>query len=395
MPKNQALITFRPAQLYEGKEWYIAYYIVNPATEKMERKKIKLNHIKTITERKRFAKQLIHELNTKLYNGWNPFEEQFSSKGFKLLNDTLDIYLSSKLKELRPDSRRSYSSFVKSLKLWLVKSGNAKMYAVKFNKENALDFLESKNQEGISNLTYNNYRAFFTILWNWLCEHKYTSSNPFATIKKKLKEQKNRVIIHPELRNEILEYLESEDYNFAMVCLFVFHTLLRPKEITFLKPSCFNLFNQTIYLPGEGAKNKNERIITIPDAFMPYLVEWNFNGAANGDYIFGEHLNPGKKRADARLFGKKWEKLRKELNLDLSQKLYSLRDSGIVQMLNDGISPEEIMKQADHSSLEMTTIYAKHANPKGSQQIKSSSTGFSGNKKQLFDNDNTRLNNVQ
>jgi integrase len=57
-------------------------------------------------------------------------------------------------------------------------------------------------------------------------------------------------------------------------------------------------------------------------------------------------------------------------------KLYSLRDSGIIQMLQDGISPEEVMKQADHSSLEITTIYVKHANPSGSEQIKKKGSKF-------------------
>ncbi|MDF1550435.1 MAG: hypothetical protein P1P88_21610, partial [Bacteroidales bacterium] len=40
---------------------------------------------------------------------------------------------------------------------------------------------------------------------------------------------------------------------------------------------------------------------------------------------------------------------------------YSLRDSGIIQMLRDGRSPKEVMEAADHSSIEVTNNYVKVA----------------------------------
>lgn len=53
------LKSFSPAQLYKGKEWYIGYYAFNPETEKLERKKIKVNKIKSVREREAYAKELI------------------------------------------------------------------------------------------------------------------------------------------------------------------------------------------------------------------------------------------------------------------------------------------------------------------------------------------------
>jgi integrase len=60
----------------------------------------------------------------------------------------------------------------------------------------------------------------------------------------------------------------------------------------------------------------------------------------------------------------------------MSIKFYSLRDSGIIQMLEQGISAEYVRQQADHSSLDMTTIYSKHARPEGIEQIKHKIKGF-------------------
>jgi integrase/recombinase XerD len=49
---------------------------------------------------------------------------------------------------------------------------------------------------------------------------------------------------------------------------------------------------------------------------------------------------------------------------------YSLKDTGIVQMLIDGVPAIEVRNQAGHSSLEQTNQYAKYAYPKGSDFIK-------------------------
>jgi len=66
MSKNQVLLNFKPAQLYVGKEWFVAYYVINPATQKLDRKKIKLNRIDSIPERRKYANHIIQELNKKL-----------------------------------------------------------------------------------------------------------------------------------------------------------------------------------------------------------------------------------------------------------------------------------------------------------------------------------------
>ena len=68
-------LQFKPAQYFQGKDCYVGYYVINPFTKKMVRKKIKLNHISSARERKRYGTRLAFEINTKLYDGWNPFLE--------------------------------------------------------------------------------------------------------------------------------------------------------------------------------------------------------------------------------------------------------------------------------------------------------------------------------
>ena len=49
---------------------------------------------------------------------------------------------------------------------------------------------------------------------------------------------------------------------------------------------------------------------------------------------------------------------------------YSLRDSGITAMQRTGVLADQVRGQADHSSLEITSIYTKHANGKASEDSK-------------------------
>ena len=51
----------------------------------------------------------------------------------------------------------------------------------------------------------------------------------------------------------------------------------------------------------------------------------------------------------------------KALNLPKEMQLYSLRNTGIYEMLKSGIDDLSVMQHADHSSLDITTIYANHA----------------------------------
>lgn len=376
MSEKSSLFTFKPAQLHTGKEWFVYYYVVNPATGKLDRKRIKLNRIKSVKERRKFANGLIHEINQKLYNGWNPYLEEHSPRGYTKLNDVLDTFYNSKSRQLRPDSLRSYRSFIKTFRTWMEKTDRMNMYSANFKKFDTIEFMDYIESKGMTNKTWNNYKTFFSNLFNWMIEHQYAAVNHFSELKKRSRQEKGRIIIDPETRELIKDHLKHKDYDFLIVCMLVFHALIRPKEIANLKPANFDLYNQTIMVSGTFSKNKKDRIATIPDALMTYLAAWNFNGANKDQYIFAEDFLPGTTPINARRFSKKWDRLRKDLDLPMEMKLYSLRDSGIVQMLNDGISPDEVMKQADHANLETTTTYAKHANPEGSAQIKSRNSSF-------------------
>ncbi|MDX1642018.1 MAG: hypothetical protein R3220_09995, partial [Balneolaceae bacterium] len=145
MSKNQNLNSkraFIPAQLYTSpQEWFIYYSCLDPKTNSLKRKKIKINRIKSIAERKRYARWMIEEINGKLYSGWNPFLEEECSNGMTLLTIAIRKFINRKEKELRPGSMRSYYSYSDIFEKWLKENEMEDVFAVNFASHHAIQFM--------------------------------------------------------------------------------------------------------------------------------------------------------------------------------------------------------------------------------------------------------------
>lgn len=377
--KSKNSLWFLPASLSKGKEWIVMYWVENPANGNKVRKRVKINRIKSIAERGKYAKKIIHEINEKLYSGWNPFLEEIAVRGFDSLQVAMDDFLNVKKRELRHTSYRTYKSKNTILFDWLKENNLEQLHCISFTPSHALNFSRwLYDERQLSNRTFNNYIKHFDQTFEWLISNEYLTINPFSNIKMKAKEAKERIEIDGYHRRRILEYFKKSDQNMYMVSLMVYYTLLRPVEIMQLKPSNFNLKNQTISVSSAMSKTNTQRVCTIPDVMLAELKLWNFNQAKANQYIFGPQFLPADTHWDPREFSRKWAYMRDDIKIPKKMQLYSLRDTGIIQLLSDGVAPQEVMRQAGHSSLDMTTVYLKHANPKGSEQIKKKASSFRG-----------------
>jgi len=141
----------------------------------------------------------------------------------------------------------------------------------------------------------------------------------------------------------------------------VYSALIRPKEITNLRVSDVNFSDKTVCVNSNVAKNHNTRYVALTDEILndlTYIKDYK-----KDMFLFSQTMMPGYVKANNSKYGKMWSKLRNELKLDKTMQLYSLRDSGITDMLKSGIDPLTVKQHADHHSLEMTTLYSKHADP--------------------------------
>lgn len=374
---NKVMVDYIPAQLHKTKNgWYIDYYAFHHGEMKLHRKQVRLNKIKSITERSRFAKRLVQKINQKLNEGWNPFIEQEAPKSFFRLSQAIKSFKNDK-RNLRPDSLRAYNNFLKLFQEWSEARFNTDTFIINIDGNVAVNYMEDMWKRDIATRRYNNYLRFQILLWNWLIEHKFTKANPFQSIKKKKESNKKRIMdIAQEDRIKIRDYLRMHNKQYLAIVFLAFHTLLRPKEITFLKARNIDLKKQVIYISGSFSKNHNDRIATIPNVMVPLLKEILFY-VRKDDFIFTDNnFNPGKKQATRRYISRYWESLRNHLEIKKEVQFYSLRDSGIIQKLRDGLDPKTVMELADHSSLEITNKYVKMAATKGNVEAMEKITKF-------------------
>ena len=69
----------------------------------------------------------------------------------------------------------------------------------------------------------------------------------------------------------------------------------------------------------------------------------------------------------------------------MTLQFYSLKDTGITNMLEDGVATNEVQGQADHSSLEMTSVYARKVTPRSKIDIRKKPKAFAQKKKKDAD----------
>lgn len=366
---------FYPAYLSIGKEWVIVYHVFNPYTNEMQRYRMRLNHIKSVTERRKIARTLITEINNKLFNGWNPCIKEENKVMFITMFDLIALYKKSKFAELEDNSKRSYESFLQKLSLYVEKI-NKEMYAHNFSAIHASNIMLSI-KEKVSHRTYNNYLQFFKILFNWFVEHNYMQVNPFAKLQpvsKKLCKKKRISFTRKEI-HDLVEFLNKKHPRFSVVCQLIYYCLLRPDDIVELRKSSFDLERNLIYIRAEETKNQKDSYRVIPSVMDETLKSLGIEDMKDTDYLFGDTKNysllPSSKQLCPRKLSRIWSDfVRPKMNWGMEYQLYGLKDTGITNMLADGISPAFVQGQADHYSLEVTNKYVHTRTPEGYEQIR-------------------------
>lgn len=362
--KPTAYIDYVPAKLHDkGDPWYISYYIKDPDTKKKRRYRIKLNHIKPISERRKAARGIIADINEKLSLGWTPSYEECAPESAVKAFDLMDTFLKAKEKESEVNTMKSYRSYVKILKTWLLKKGfDPESYINAFTRLTATRFMNSVDEnEKICAQTYNNYLRFYIIMFNWMKEKQYIADNPFDGIKrksKKLTKKVRRTLTHEELE-KLWTFLDKENKGFKLAAMLCYMCLMRPKEIVLLKCGDIDMERHVIHVRGEIAKNDNDSDRTIPDKLMQLLQEFDLS---HPDWFLlsGKmfEFTPGPKQIWSQRITGYWDKhVRPACGFAREQQFYSLKDSGITNMISQGIPVSFVKEQADHSSLAMTSIY--------------------------------------
>ena len=360
--------------------WLIEYYVINPSTSNKQRFVIKLNKLRKRFDRlsdfKKFANAIVIKYNCQLAGGWTPFGENQNSRYFTPLVDVVNEYIAEKSKELRPNSVRCYKFFASVFIAWIQKNVPG-IQICNFNKVLAVRFMDYIfNDRGLTDKSWNNFLKSSRAFFSWAVGKCYAKENPFVSMKMKRESEKKRCLIPVETRKRITEWCTNNNIGMLMVCELVYSSLIRPNEITGLRIGDIDLRTGVVHVRPEVSKTHYGRFSAISPQLDELFRSMHIEKYDSSLHLFGKGYKPSATPLVRSRFSKDWIKMRNALGLPEEMQLYSLRDTGINEMIKAGIDPLTVMQHADHHDLSMTTKYANHIDPNLVETIRKKAPGF-------------------
>ena len=368
MPKNNKqssiipMVAFKPAELRIGTDWLIVYYAKDPQSDKLVRFRNRVPKMSNKKERLRFAQKMIDTLNEQLYSGWSPYMGNLTE--VKTINYCFDYYLKTLSKELsdgvkRKSTYNNYKYFITSFTEYLsIYQKNVKFISdiSTLICDHFLDRIYIEKEK--SARTYNFYLMCMRTFFNFCLSKGFIKESPVKNTKTKSIKEKTRVVLN-EKEKAKLALLKEENFHFYVFCMTTYYCFIRPNELKKLKVENVNIEKNYITIPSSISKNRKTENVTIPNIFIEELKE--HIGIASKDlFLFGKKFVPGK-QAVTNLFYH-WENVRKKYGFRKEVQFYSLKDTGITDMLNAGVPAIKVRDQARHSDLKITEIYTARNN---------------------------------
>jgi integrase len=351
----------------------VEYYVHDPVTDRMVRKRIRVNKLKTKAQNIARAREIALEINDKLAMGWNPLLPQEAATKFLPLKTALADFLKThdrNIKEgtIRKDTLRSYRSFVNGIMVYL---GETSPYCYQFDKVFISKFLDYQyHNKGNSARTRNNYLSFIHNFCNWMVDKGIVRYNEAAGIKSVKEPAKKRIEIDAMTLETIFEYLSTQAGNYYGLCLTIFLCFVRRTELAHLRVGHFDFERAILTIPAQFSKNQKEGHVTIPDRLRDALQPV-FQGERLNDFAFSnDGFLPGPHPVTPKKISDHWVKVRKALFLPQEYQFYSLKDTGITKLLMAGVPGVKVRDQARHYDLSVTDKYVRHGVSLGDSELR-------------------------
>lgn len=359
------IIAWKTPVFHQKSECYVSFQAYDPLSGRLKTKKIMLGHIKGKTNQRKYAEDLIKRLTEQLSSGWNPWIEAVQPLEYALWDDVISKYKDYLVKlcnehSLREESYVDYSSRVHILEQWKVAKHIPLTYVYQWDRQTITKFLDYVFIERNNTITTrNNYLTWLKSFTSYLVERGYLSSNPTEGLGRiKNRHKKDRDVIPDDVMKQIRAYLYEKNKHYLLACEILHYLFVRPRELSFLKIGDFHLQTQTLTLHGAHTKNGNDATITLPSHVIRLMIDLNVFSYPSHYYLFSDRFSPGEARKSEKIFRDYWcRNLRKALGFSERYKFYSLKDTGITNMLKANADVLSVRDQARHSSILITDIY--------------------------------------
>ena len=270
---------------------------------------------------------------------------------------------------MEKQSYATYASYVRIFRGWLESQGCTGTTPISAITEGTarkyMNYLET--EKSVSPRSYNNYLSFMVTFMDWMKDKGYIQENVFTGIKRKprrLMAKKRRMLTDEEL-GTLFTWLQENNPEYLAVCLLCYCCFMRPKEIALLRCGDIDLRKQLVHVRAEIAKNDKESFRTIPDAMMPAIRRLDLSHREW--FLFGDHpgvrsdFRPAREAGAKKRFSDYWATtVRDACGFGMEVQFYSQKDTGITNMLGEGVAINLVQQQADHSSVAMTALYVGH-----------------------------------
>lgn len=362
----EEVVAWKTPRFHQASECYVSLSAFDPSRGKMCIKKFMLGHVKGKRAQRAYGEALIKRLTEKLMQGWNPWIEVVQPLEYTSFDEACDRYeeyLLKLLKEhnMREESVISYTSRIRVLKEWKAKEKINLYYTYQFNNLLVGQFLDYVFIDRNNTLrTRNNYLAWLKTFCKYLLERGYIPNDPtegYSCVQKR-GQLKNRDVIPDDVLKELKDWLEINNRHYLLACYILHYLFVRPKEMSYLKVGDFSIKKKTLFLHGNNTKNHNDALLTMPDHVLKLMIDLHIFDNPGNYYLFSDGFAPGPERKSEKAFRDYWHHyVRKNLKMSDRYKFYSLKDTGITNMLRANTDILTVRDQARHSSILITDIY--------------------------------------
>ena len=359
--------------LHQGPRWYVDFYCIDPAQNKMRRKRYYIGDGMKVSDKKRRAAEIIEVLTKQLLQGWNPFVATDETRGFVKFDDCVERYLEHVDRMDRKKTRDSYRSRVNILKEYIATLPSPILYVYQFDEAFCTDFMDWIYLDRESSpRTHNNYRGWLYGFSEFMIARKYIKYNPVQHIKTIAEHEKFRKDLTPEMLRQMSEHLQEVDKAFYLACLMQYYTFIRPGELSHLKVGDISVAKQTIFVSKDFSKNWRDAEVGLNKDIIKLMLDLKVFSFPSDYYLFGEGFRPNAERMGSDQFNKRWKIMRKALGWKDCYQFYSLKDTGIRDLANaQGVVVAR--DQARHRDITTTNRYIQQ------HGVQAGTLGFEGN----------------
>lgn len=357
-----AFVDYKPAELKKTKRWQVVYYCKHPITQEFQCFRIAVKPIANLTERTKFGKMIAYNINKKLDSGWLPYYSDISNKDFKTFEYCKELFLQQTEAEVnsglkRIDTLRSYTSYLKMITKYTVDKKQPLKLMFDFNSAFVVNYLDWIHYDRKNSArTHNNHLRFIGTFINFCISHGWLKENFAAAIKTKREGSKIRQIL-TEVEKLKLKQYRAQNPDYFTACMLTYFCFIRRTELTKLKVSDVHLDDNFITVDEKISKNHKTENVTIPNEYKN-IIAAHCAEANKNDFLFSKDYKPGPTQIDPKRVSEVWNKFRLEFKVDKKYQFYSLKDSGITELLNSGIPAIKVRDQARHHDIRITESYA-------------------------------------